>query len=113
MQAVICSSSQLPTDLIAQLSAGVTQLYQGAQAVNTGTKNVSAGLQSLEDGTVEAFPVAAAGIKALNDGFDQLTSYDKQLNDGAKNLKTAGKQSLAHFRISNPVQVSWQMVLRH
>lgn len=28
----------------------------------------------------------------LYEWFDQLSSYDKQLNDGAKNLKTAGKQ---------------------
>ena len=49
-------------DLIAQLSAGVTHLYQGAQAVNTGTKNVSAGLQSLEDGTVEAFQIGRAHV---------------------------------------------------
>ena len=37
-------------------------------------------------------PQAAAGIKALNEGFDTLTANDKKLTSGAKNLKAAGKQ---------------------
>lgn len=41
----------VPSDLLTQLSTGVNQLYEGAKAVNNGTKQVSAGLQTLETNT--------------------------------------------------------------
>ena len=72
---------------MAKLNAGLNDAYKGAVALETGAQQVSAGLQKLERSTA-AFPTAAAGITALNKGFDTLTANNDALTSGATALKT-------------------------
>ena len=89
MEAGVSSIPEVPSDPINTVTAAVNQLYAGAQKVNAGTGSVSSALDTLEAGTKD-FPKAAAGVKALNTGFETLTANDETLTTGAASLKAAG-----------------------
>lgn len=89
MEAGVSSIPEVPSDPINTVTAAVDQLYAGAQKVNAGAGSVSSALGTLEAGTKD-FPKAAAGVKALNTGFETLTANDETLTTGAASLKAAG-----------------------
>ena len=89
MEAGIQNIPEIPSDPISQVTSAVGQLYTGAQKVDAGVDSVSEALGTLETGTKD-FPKAAAGVKALNEGFSQLTANDDALVSGAESLKAAG-----------------------
>ncbi len=89
MEAGIQNIPEISADPISQVTSAVGQLYTGAQKVDAGVDSVSGALGTLETGTKD-FPKAAAGVKALNEGFSQLTANDDALVSGAESLKAAG-----------------------
>lgn len=90
-------AGQLPTDMISQLSAVTQQLYAECNSCKYRNKNCFRRTSETGD-WYRSFPKAAAGIKALNDGFDKLTANNKKLTDGATSLKKQENRSQAHFR---------------
>lgn len=85
----VSGANTLADGVTQYVTAAVDQLYAGAQKVNAGAGAVSSALDTLETGTKD-FPKAAAGVKALNAGFETLTANDEALTTGAADLKGAG-----------------------
>lgn len=85
----VSGANTLADGVTQYVTAAVDQLYAGAQKVNAGAGAVSSALDTLETGTKD-FPKAAAGVKALNAGFETLTANDEALTTGAASLKAAG-----------------------
>ncbi len=74
---------------VGQLQAAITAAYNGSQSLQQGIGQLGVGLTTLQENT-SAFPQAAQGIVALNQGFAQLQSNNQTLLDGSAALKNSG-----------------------
>jgi putative membrane protein len=77
------------TSQLSQYSDSITQLTEGAKALETGSKNLSTGIKALYNGTNEVrkgISSLESGTKVLYTGADSLLTGSKSLKDGAKTL---------------------------
>lgn len=80
--------TDINSDVITQLAAGLKTAADGAAAINNGVngeKGLANALNQLESAT-SSFPQAAAGVTAVRAGMAELTSYDSALVAGADQL---------------------------
>ena len=83
------ASETMSTDPLDRLTANLRQIKAGASGVKAGVKALHSSLAQLETATA-AFPQAAQGIQALNQGFEMLTQNNPAIRTGAAMLQKNG-----------------------